>query len=103
MGANMVNGGQPEKASEFFKKAADADPNYAEAWYQYGSLLMMQGKVDPKSGQQTYPTETAVALKKYLELQPNGNHAQEASAMLQALGEKVQTNITVPGAKKKKP
>jgi len=103
MGANLVNGGQPDKAADFFKKATDADPNYAEAWYQYGSLLMMQGKVDPKSGQQTYPPDTAVALKKYVDIAPTGPHAQEAAAMLQALGEKVQTNVTVPGAKKKKP
>ena len=102
MGANLVNGGQPDKATEFFKKAADADPNYAEAWYQYGSLQMMQGKVDPKTGAQTYPPETAPALKKYLELQPSGAHAAEASAMLEAMGEKVQTTVTVPSAKKKK-
>ncbi len=102
MGANLVNGGQPDKAAEYFKKATDADPNYAEAWYQYGSLQMMQGKVDPKSGKQTYPPETSTALHKYLELQPNGPHAQEATAMLQAMGEQVQTNITAPGAKKKK-
>jgi tetratricopeptide (TPR) repeat protein len=102
MGANLVNTGQPDKAADFFKKAADADPNYAEAWYQYGSLLMMKGAVDPKTGQQTYPPDTATALKKYLELQPNGKHAQEATAMLQAMGEKVQTNISNPNAKKKK-
>jgi tetratricopeptide (TPR) repeat protein len=101
MGANLVNGGQPEKATDFFKKAADADPNYSEAWYQYGSLLMMQGKVDPKSGAQTYPPDTATALKKYLELQPNGSHAAEASAMLQAMGEKVETKVVVPSGKKK--
>ncbi len=103
MGANLVNGGQPDKATDFFKKAADADPNYAEAWYQYGSLLMMQGKVDPKTGQQAYPPDTSTALKKYLDLQPSGPHAQEATAMLQALGETVQTKVVVPGAKKKKP
>jgi tetratricopeptide (TPR) repeat protein len=102
MGANLVNGGQPDKAAEFFKKATDADPNYAEAWYQYGSLQMMQGKVDPKTGKQTYPEETSTALHKYLELQPSGPHAQEATAMLQAMGEQVQTNITAPGAKKRK-
>src|SRR5581483_2836199 len=98
MGANLVNGGQPEKAAEFFKKATDADPNYAEAWYQYGSLLMMQGQVDPKTGKQTYPPDTSTALHKYLELQPNGPHAQEATAMLQAMGETVQTNIHNPNA-----
>lgn len=102
MGANMVNSGKPEQAAEFFKKATDADPTYAEAWYQYGSILMMQGKVDPKTGQQSYPPDTAAALKKYLELQPSGPHAQEAQAMLQALGETVETHYTAPGAKKKK-
>jgi tetratricopeptide (TPR) repeat protein len=100
MGANMVNSGKPDQAAEFFKKAADADPNYADAWYQYGSLLMMKGAVDPKTGQQTYPPDTATALKKYLELEPNGKHAQEATSMLQAMGEKVQTNITVKKPKK---
>src|SRR6185437_10793428 len=74
MGANMVNTGSPDKAAEFFKKATDADPNYAEAWYQYGSLQMMQGKVDPKTGAQTYPPDTANAFRKYLELQPSGPH-----------------------------
>ena len=98
MGANLVNTGSPDKAPEFFKKATDADPNYAEAWYQYGSLQMMQGKVDPKTGQQTYPPDTATALKKYVELQPTGPHAQEAEAMLQAMGEKVETKITNPNA-----
>jgi tetratricopeptide (TPR) repeat protein len=102
MGANLVNSGAPDKAADFFKKATDADPTYAEAWYQYGSLLMMAGKVDPKTGQQTYPADTAPALKKYLELQPSGPHATEAQAMLQALGETVETHYTAPGAKKKK-
>lgn len=98
MGANLVNGGHPDQAADFFKKATDADPNYAEAWYQYGSLEMMKGTVDPKTGKQSYPPETATALKKYLELEPNGKHAQEATAMLQAMGETVQTKITNPNA-----
>ncbi len=101
MGATLVNSGQPDKASDFFKKATDADPKYAEAWYQLGSLLMMQGKVDAKSGAQTYPPETATALKNYLELEPSGKHAAEAQAMLEAMGEKVQTNIHNPAATKK--
>lgn len=102
MGANLVNTGSADKASEFFKKATDSDPNYAEAWYQLGSTLMMKGAVDPKTGQQTYPPDTGTALKKYLDLQPSGPHAQEATAMLQAMGEQVQTKVSVPGAKKKK-
>lgn len=102
MGANLVNSGQADKASDFFKKATDADPTYADAWFQYGSSLMMKGSVDPKSGQQIYPPDTGPALQKYLELQPNGPHAQEASAMLQAMGEKVEVKVTNPNATKKK-
>ncbi len=98
MGANLVNGGQPAQATDFFKKATDADPNYAEAWYQLGSLEMMKGSVDPKTGAQSYPPETAPALQKYLDLQPNGKHAQEATAMLQAMGQTVQTKIHNPAA-----
>ena len=75
-------------------------PKYAEAWYQYGSLQMMQGKVDAKTGAQIYPPDTAIALKKYVELQPNGPHAAEATAMLQAMGETVQTKVSVPQKKK---
>jgi tetratricopeptide (TPR) repeat protein len=102
MGANLVNGGQPEKASEFFKKAADADPNYAEAWYQFGSLQMMQGKIDAKTGSQEYPPDTATALKKYLELQPTGTHAGVATAMLLAMCEKVEPKVSIPQPAKKK-
>lgn len=101
IGATMVNNGQPQQAAEFFKKATDADPKYAEAWYQYGSLLMMQGKVDPKTGAQSYPPETTTALKNYLQIDPSGKHAAEAQAMLEAMGEKVQTNIHNPAATKK--
>jgi tetratricopeptide (TPR) repeat protein len=102
MGANLVNGGQPTQAAQFFKKATDADGNYAEAWFQYGNLMMAQGTVDAKTGAQIYPPDTATALKKYLDLQPNGSHAAEATAMLQAMGEKVETKVTVPQQKKKK-
>ena len=102
MGANMVNSGKPGDAADFFKKATDADPNYAEAWYQYGSLQMMKGSVDPKTGAQSYPPDTATALQKYLDLQPTGKHAAEATAMLQAMGQTVQTKIHNPDATKKK-
>ncbi|MBV8551971.1 MAG: tetratricopeptide repeat protein [Acidobacteriaceae bacterium] len=101
IGATMVNNGQQAQAAEYFKKATDADPKYAEAWYQLGSLLMMQGKVDAKTGSQTYPPDTATALKNYLNLEPTGKHAAEAQAMLEAMGEKVQTNIHNPAATKK--
>lgn len=101
MGANLVNHGKLDEAIPFFKKATDADPNYAEAWFQLGTLLMNKGAVDPKTGQQTYPPDTAPAFQKYLQLQPNGPHVQEAQAMLQAMGQSVQTKTNVPTSKRK--
>lgn len=95
MGANLVNSGHPEEASDYFKKATDANPNYAEAWYQLGSTLAMKGSVDPKTGAQSYPPGTAEAYQKYLQLSPNGSHAQEAQAMLQAINSTVQTKTTI--------
>jgi tetratricopeptide (TPR) repeat protein len=101
MGANLVNTGHPDQALDYFKKTVQADPTNAEAWYQIGSLDMMQGTVDPKTGKQSYPPETGEALNKYLQLQPNGPHAQEAQAMLQAIGQKVQTNYKAPSTRKR--
>lgn len=101
MGANLINHGKLDDAIPFFKKATDADPNYAEAWYQYGTLLMNKGSVDPKTGAQTYPPDTSVAFQKYLQLQPTGTHAAEAQAMLQAMGQQVTTKEVERPSKKK--
>lgn len=101
MGANLVNSGHPEEASEYFKKATDANPNYPEAWYQLGSTLAMKGSVDPKTGAQAYPPGTAEAYQKYLQLAPSGPHAQEAQAMLQAINSTVQTKTVIKEPKKK--
>ncbi len=100
MGANLVNGGQTQQATEYFKKATVADPNYAEAWYQYGNGLFSLGTVDVKTGAQKFPEDTAPALQKYLELAPNGPNAETAKAYLQAMGQTVQTTVTVPKKKK---
>jgi len=102
MAANLVNTGHPQEALDYFKKTVQADPNNAEAWFQIGSILMMQGTVDPKTGKQSYPPDTADALRKYLALQPNGPHAQEAQAMLQAMGETVQTSYQAPESNSKR-
>ena len=53
--------------------------------------------MDPKM---IAPEGTAEAFQKYLELQPTGQHAEEAKAMLQGLGSTVETSY---GSGKKKP
>ena len=95
LGANLVNNGHSDQAAEYFKKSVDANPNNPEAWFQLGLSLAQKGTVDPKTGQTTYPPGTAEAYQKYLQLDPNGKHKDEATAMLQALGEQVQTKTVV--------
>jgi tetratricopeptide (TPR) repeat protein len=102
MGANLVNGGQNDQAADFFKKAIAADPNYADAHYQYGICLMGKATVDSKTGKVVPPEGTAEEFQKYLQLKPDGPYAQPSKDMLASLGETVQTKITVPGANKKK-
>ncbi|HEX5432738.1 MAG TPA: tetratricopeptide repeat protein [Candidatus Angelobacter sp.] len=95
--ATQYNTGNTEGALAACNKAIAADPNKADAYFIKGSLLMAQGKTD-KSGKYTAPDGTAEALNKYLELEPNGAHANDVKQMLQFIGSKVQENYK---AKKK--
>lgn len=99
LGANLVNTGKSDDAAEFFKKAIDADPNYADAHYQYGITLMAKAQVDA-SGKITPPEGTAEQFQKYLELKPDGPFAQSSKDMLAQLGQKVSTDYKVGGPDK---
>ena len=100
LGALLVNSGQNDPAGEAFKKAIAADPNYADAQYQYGITLMAKasiaadGKVTPVPG-------TVEAFQKYLQLRPDGQFAESAKAMLTSLGSTVDTTYKNPDASKK--
>jgi tetratricopeptide (TPR) repeat protein len=99
LGANLVNTGKSDQAADFFKKAIDADPNYADAHYQYGICLMAKAQVDA-SGKITPPEGTADQFQKYLELKPDGPFAQSSKDMLAQLGSKVNTTYKAPGSEK---
>jgi tetratricopeptide (TPR) repeat protein len=104
LGAVLVNTGQLEPAGAAFKRAIQADPNYADAHYQYGMYLISKatttsdGKIQPPDG-------TVDAFQKYLQLKPDGKDAASAKAMLDTLSAGVQTTYKNPDAKKddKKP
>jgi tetratricopeptide (TPR) repeat protein len=102
LGALETNAGQAEPAGESFKKAMEANPPYADAFFQYGLVLMgkavtaADGKVQPVPG-------TAEAFQKYLEVAPNGAFADQAKAMLTALGSTLETSYQNPNAPKKAP
>lgn len=97
MGISLMNGGDRKQSLEAFDKAITADPNNADAYYFKGQGLMADVSMD-KNGKMVPPEGTTEALNKYLEMQPNGIHAQDAKSMLEALGAKVETTY---GKKKK--
>jgi tetratricopeptide (TPR) repeat protein len=101
LGALETNAGQMEPASAAFKKAIDAVPPYADAWYQYGLYLMGKAVTTPDGKVQPVPG-TEDAFKKYLELAPTGSFADQAKAMLAALGTTLQTQYQNPKAAPKK-
>jgi tetratricopeptide (TPR) repeat protein len=102
LGAVLTNANQGDAAVEAFQKAIAADPNYAEAYYQYGVSLVSKasygadGKVTPVPG-------TVEALQKYLALAPTGQFAQAAKDMLTTLSASVDVSYKNPNAPKDTP
>jgi Tfp pilus assembly protein PilF len=98
LGAVLTNANQADAAAEAFQKAIAADPNYAEAYYQYGvylvgkAALAADGKVTPVPG-------TVEAFQKYLALAPTGQFAQPAKDMLTTLNASVDVSYKNPNAK----
>ena len=100
LGAVLVNVGQNDAAADAFKKAIAADPNYADAHYQYAITQMAKATVG-KDGKIEPPAGTIEELQKYLELKPDGPYAEPAKQMLATLGGSVQTIYANPTAPKK--
>lgn len=99
LGAVLVNTGQTSASEDFFKKAIEADPNYADAQFQYATALSAK-LTTGADGKVTAPPGMQEALNKYLELQPNGQFAEAAKSMLQMIGATIQTEYSNPNAKK---
>jgi tetratricopeptide (TPR) repeat protein len=103
LGAVLTNTGQSDAALEAFKKAIEADPNYADAYLQFG-VAQMSKVTTGADGKMVAPPGTADAFQKYLQLAPDGKDAQVAKDMLAALGQTVDTSFTnKKQAPKKKP
>ncbi|MES1262406.1 MAG: tetratricopeptide repeat protein, partial [Acidobacteriota bacterium] len=99
-GALLVNSGQNDSAMEEFKKAIDADPEYADAQYQYGVALSAKATTDA-TGKIIAPAGAVEALQKYIDLKPDGPNAPSAKEMIAALGAQVSTTYSNPNAPKK--
>jgi tetratricopeptide (TPR) repeat protein len=97
--ANTKNDSEMRKAAvDAFDKAITADPNRADAYYWKGTNLI--GMATLQGDKMVAPPGTAEAFQKYLDLAPTGPHAEEAKAMLEGLGAKIETTY---GTSKKKP
>jgi tetratricopeptide (TPR) repeat protein len=110
MGALLVNGGQNDAAGEQFKKAVTADPNYADAQYQYGVYLASKAQTDP-SGKVIALPGTIEALQAYVSLKgaacasatatsapPGCELVGAAKEMAAQLGGTLSTTYTNPNA-----
>jgi tetratricopeptide (TPR) repeat protein len=102
LGAVLVNTAQNEAACPAFKKAIDADPNYADAYYQYGICLVSQAKTDASGKIEAVPG-TIEALQKYIDLKPDGPSVEAAKGMITTLGGTVSTVYVNPNAPKTAP
>jgi tetratricopeptide (TPR) repeat protein len=98
LGALLMNSNQTDGAIDEFKKSIDADPNYAEAYYYYGSTLLGKATLDQATGKMVAPPGTVESLQKYLQLKPDGPNADSAKQLIAALGASVQVNYKDPNA-----
>jgi tetratricopeptide (TPR) repeat protein len=88
--ATQYNAGNTQGALAACDKAIAAEPSRADAYFIKGSLMMAESK-QGKDGKLEAPAGTAEALNKYLELAPDGPHANDVKQMLAFIGAKVET------------
>jgi tetratricopeptide (TPR) repeat protein len=98
LGVLLMNRNQTEDALDEFRKAIDAHPTPADAYFYYGSTLVGKATTDPSTGKMVAPRGTVEALRKYVQLKPDGANAESAKALIAALGGSVQTTYTDPSA-----
>ncbi len=99
LGALLVNSGQIPASEQAFKKAIEANPDYADAQFQYATALSSR-LTTAADGKVTAPPGMKEALEKYLALAPTGQFADASKAMLQMIGATIQTDYTNPNAPK---
>jgi Tfp pilus assembly protein PilF len=88
--ATLYNIGQTQTTAVACDKAIAADPNKADAYFIKGSAMYSEATIGSQ-GKMTFLPGTLEALRKYLELAPNGSHAGDVKFMLDAAGAKIET------------
>lgn len=80
LGTALQNAEQVDRSGQAFMKAIEAEPNYANAHFQYGVYLASKAIRTPE-GKIVWQPGT-VELQKYLVLEPHGQFADEAKRLL---------------------
>jgi len=98
--ATLFNANDMDGAAAAADKAIAADPTKVDAYYIKGQSLIGKATVDANN-KITAPPECIAAYQKYLELAPNGPHADEIKGILQGIGATVTEVYKAPPTKKK--
>jgi tetratricopeptide (TPR) repeat protein len=90
--AVMFNAGQTDGALAAANKAIAADPNRPDPYFVKGQALIAKSTFDAKTQKIVAPPGCVDAYQKYLQLAPDGAHADSVREVLTSLGEKVDTH-----------
>lgn len=87
IGIVLSNSGNMKDAVDPLKKATDADPKDAQAWFLLGGALAGQITTQQQGDKLTYiiPPGTLEAYQKSIDADPNGPYAAQAKAALDGL------------------
>jgi tetratricopeptide (TPR) repeat protein len=94
-----MKSGKTDGVAEAADKAIAADPTKAEAYYIKTQALAPLITQAPDGKSFIAPPGLIDACNKYLELAPQGQHAQDIKDLMAGLGEKIQTTYKAPGKK----
>ena len=89
LGAAYLQAGQFKRSSEYFRNSLRRDPTRADAQYFYGLSLIREGARGKKQ------RNAVKAMRRYLQLEPEGPYAEAARDHLQQLGAPV-TDMLLP-------
>ena len=91
--ATFYNAGKQDDAATAADKAIQADPKRAMAYFIKGQSLIPKATVDPKTQKIVAPPGCVEAYQEYLELEPNGPHAEEVRQVLTGIGAPVKNSF----------
>jgi tetratricopeptide (TPR) repeat protein len=99
--ATFYNAGKMDDAAAAADKAIAADPKRPDAYYIKGQALIPKATVDPKTQKIVAPPGCVEAYQAYLELAPDGSHAEDVKGILTGIGEQIKSTYKAGTTKKK--